>query len=259
MTSKRRVLTTRPTRMAARLSEPLLAAGFEPINLPLFAIRPLPVTPAIKDALLNLDNYQKIFVLSPSAAEVFLDQAENYWPQWPVGIQWFTVGKGSHDILSQAGVFAHYPPPETGDTSEALLQLALLTCVKEEKILLVKGEGGRNLLFDELSQRGAQVDNLIIYQREAVELSSEQITSLLNPDYFARILTSGEALEAFNRITTHHLGSDNVKLATFKNKACILLPSQRLVDKAQQLGFPQAINTQGAGASALISSLQQLT
>lgn len=258
LTKNLRVLTTRPTAMAARLSQPLQAAGFQATNLPLFSIQPLTLNQPAKNQLLNLDNYAKIFVLSPSAAQIFIEEAENYWPQWPLGIQWFTVGKGSHDFLAQAGIQANYPPPATGDTSEALLQLALLNWVEGEKILLVKGEGGREVLFNELTRRGGQVENLKLYQRQPAKLTAEEVSQLLNPNYLASLITSGEALDIFYRHSQAFFAANPKEHKAFLANTCLLLPSQRLVEHALSLGFTQAINTNGAGAEALIASLNQL-
>lgn len=240
------------------------AAGFTAVNLPLFTIQPLELDPTAKSQLLNLDNYAKVFVLSPSAAEIFIEEAENYWPQWPLGIQWFTVGKGSHDFLAKAGIQANYPPPATGDTSEALLQLALLSWVEGEKILLVKGEGGRDVLFNELTSRGGKVENLKLYKRQPAQLSPEQLKQLLAPKYLASIITSGEALNIFYQHSQSFFAAQSFadkpsEHTNFLTSAKLLLPSQRLVEQAKNLGFSQAINTNGAGAEALIASLKQLT
>lgn len=269
MANSLQVLTTRPIAMAARLSQPLQAAGFTAVNLPLFTIQPLKLNPAAKSQLLNLDNYAKVFVLSPSAAEIFIEEAENYWPQWPLGIQWFTVGKGSHDFLAKAGIQANYPPPATGDTSEALLQLALLSWVEGEKILLVKGEGGRDVLFNELTSRGGKVENLKLYKRQPAQLSPDQLQQLLAPKYLASIITSGEALNIFYQHSQSFFNAKPFTVQSFTDKPSehtnfltttqLLLPSQRLVEQAKNLGFSQAINTNGAGAEALIASLKQLT
>ena len=68
------------------------------------------------------------------------------------------VGESTAAALSQAGAAAVLWPVD-GASSEALLALPELdeTAVVGATILIVRGEGGRQLLGDTLSKRGARV------------------------------------------------------------------------------------------------------
>lgn len=237
-----RVLTTRPEPQAERLLQPLRAAGVQVQNLPLLEIEPQPLDAAARHLLLNLDQYHKVVVVSPTAARLLIEAVEDYWPQWPLGVDYFTVGKGSADSLQTAGQEARYP--QQGDTSEDLLQLSELQQLAQQKVLLVKGEGGRNLLQQTLQQRGAQVDLLLLYRRVCPVLNATQQALLQSGGHQVVVLTSGDALQHYHQL----LPKDHAH-------PLLLVPSQRLVATARQLGFKQVLNSGGAGAEAIIATL----
>ncbi|SFX40344.1 uroporphyrinogen-III synthase [Marinospirillum alkaliphilum] len=250
-----RVLTTRPLAQADRLLQPLAAAGYTAVNIPLLAIEPLPVSPQQKQWLLDLDCYHRVVVISPSAAEQLLEVLDDFWPQWPVGVQWYTVGAGTRQRLEQAGIVAECPL--TGDRSEDLLALDALQDLSGQRVLLVKGEGGRPLLEQALVERGARVDVLPLYQRVKPRLKLEQLQDLLTGDYPVMVVTSGEGLEQYLEFAQQYLPSAE-QVKQLQQQRWLLLPSHRLVRQAETLGFQQLICTEGAGAEAILDSLQQL-
>ena len=237
-----KLLTTRPEPLASRLLEPLQAAGAEAWNLPLLELEPLELGPQQRQWLLDLDLFHKVVVISPSAASFLLEQLEDYWPQWPVGLDWFTVGAGSALTLESAGIPAHYPT--TGDTSEDLLLLPELQALEGQKVLLVKGQGGRTLLQETLVSRGATVSVLELYTRIKPRLKLNQLDELARGPQQVLILSSGAALEHYIELT----GGGNKTL-------CLVVPSERLRRQALAQGFTWVINSEGAGADAIIKAL----
>ena len=86
--------------------------------------------------------------------------------------------------------------PESGSTSEALLATDEMSAaaINGRRISIIKGEGGRSLLADTLSARGAQVHLVSAYQREPV---GDDLTRVLDENAGAidiAIITSGESL-----------------------------------------------------------------
>lgn len=249
-----KILTTRPQAQADRLLLPLRAAGFVAENIPLLAIEPLDLEPAQRQCLLDLDQFHKVVVISPSAAAILLDQLEDYWPQWPVGVDWFTVGAGTHAVLQQAGITAAYP--QAGDKSEDLLLLPELQALAGEKILLVKGLGGRPLLEETLISRGARVTSLPIYARVKPRLQLQQIHNLLQGDFAVRVLTSAESLLQYAEFAaTPDFNTGLVQQQWLEQP--LLVPSYRIEQQAKTMGFRKVFNSDGAGADAIIRRLRQ--
>ena len=249
------ILTTRPLAQADRLLVPLREVGYLAENIPLLAIEPLALEPAQRQCLLDLDQFHKVVVISPSAAAVLLDQLEDYWPQWPVGVDWFTVGAGTRDALQQAGIIAHYPA--SGDKSEDLLQLPELQDLTGEKILLVKGLGGRPLLEETLLSRGARVTPLAIYARVKPRLQLQQIHSLLQGNYAMRVITSAEALEQYAEFAATADFNAGLERDSWLAQP-LLVPSYRIEQQARFMGFCKVYNSDGAGSEAIIRTLQQV-
>ncbi|WP_206215660.1 uroporphyrinogen-III synthase, partial [Pseudomonas viridiflava] len=92
---------------------------------------------------------------------------ERYWPQPPAHIAWFTVGAATGRILADHGLAVNYPAQ--GDDSEALLALpqlhTALAATATPRVLILRGEGGREALAECLRGQGVAVDYLPLYRR----------------------------------------------------------------------------------------------
>ena len=241
--------------MAERLVLPLQAAGYQVTNVPLLAIEPLTLQAQHQQWLMDLDLFRRVVVISPSAADVLLEALDNYWPQWPVGVNWYTVGQGTQLRLGQAGIDAVCPAQ--GDKSEDLLQHPDLQQLAGEKVLLAKGVGGRDLLYDTLTTRGAKVSILPLYERVKPKLTPEQLDELLAGNHQVLVVTSGESLLQYLAFATAEF-TDTQALEQQLNHCWLLVPSYRIEQQARQLGFNRVVNTNGAGAAAILAAIKAL-
>ncbi len=241
--------------MAERVVLPLQAAGYQVSNVPLLAIKPLTLQPAQKQWLLDLDQFHRVVVISPSAADVLLETLEDYWPQWPIGVNWYTVGQGTKLRLHKAGIEAECPAK--GDKSEDLLLHPELQALAGEKVLLVKGLGGRDLLAETLTARDAQVSVLYLYERVKPKLNPQQIEQLLTGNHQALVVTSGDALMQYLAfLKAEFLEPDKLNLQ--QNRCWVLVPSYRVEQQARALGFNRVTNTDGAGSEAILAAIKAL-
>lgn len=221
-----RILLTRPEGSNELLAERLRAQGHEVHCLPLMQIEALPVTEQAKQQLLNLDLYQHIIVTSQHAAAFFLEQAEQFWPQWPVDIQWWCLGQATRERLEAFDIFPKQPTQ--GHTSETLLEEPALQTLMEQRVLLVSGLGGRTLLEDCLTSRGARLDKLSLYQRSAVNIDGRQLRQHFSDwQPQAIVCLSGETLHQLARL------GDNIG-HSYRNTA-ILVPSERVGEIARRI------------------------
>ncbi|QPL46062.1 uroporphyrinogen-III synthase [Halomonas sp. A40-4] len=240
------VLITRPGTRGTVLAEALRREGVNAETLDVMQLQALPEDTTLRQVWLNIDQYHKIVVVSPFAAGCLSEALDRYWPQLPVGIDYYSVGQSTAALLyDQLGVRVHVPPPrESEDTSEALLRLASLQRLSHQRVLIVAGEGGRPLLADTLAERGAQVTALAVYRRRLLTPSSPVKARLATGNYRALIVTSGELLE--------HLAKWCQPAALNQP---LIVSSRRLATLAERLGFCDPIVASGATPPALIAAL----
>jgi uroporphyrinogen-III synthase len=121
-------------------------------------------TPAMRSIWMNLDEYQGVVCVSPTAAQVLIDALDTYWPMPPAEIHWLCNGPRTADILQSHGLTAIFP--ESGHTAEDVLQLQQAQVSANDKWLIVKGDGGRVTYRETFVTRGATVTEVSVYLRE---------------------------------------------------------------------------------------------
>ena len=156
------ILVTRPIKPASRTAERLGALGATPYIYPTILIEPPADTGQVKAALSLLQSVYAIIFVSPSAVEMTLKDNVKL----PISIKVFAPGRGTAEELNLHGVSNLQIPIKNFD-SEGLLELSDLQSelVNGRRILIFRGNGGQELLFDELRKRGAQVEAITAYRR----------------------------------------------------------------------------------------------
>lgn len=185
------VLNTRPAHQAAALSAALAAAGARVSELPLIEIEPLALAPADERLLLDLDRYDGVIFVSANAARLGLDAVAGCWPQWPHRLPAYAVGDSTARLLRDAGLAVTVPAQAD---SEGLLALPALEQVAGLRFLLLRGEGGRELLPETLRARGARVDVIALYRRVLPAAAAAQWRALAEATPDVVVLTSPDAL-----------------------------------------------------------------
>ncbi|CAM3476982.1 uroporphyrinogen-III synthase [Parendozoicomonas haliclonae] len=237
-----RVLVTRPQPQADRLAAYLEGLGAKTAILPMIAIQSC--KPETLPANIDLTEYSKVIVISVPAVEQFfaLKPANSMTPAW------VTPGQGTADALKEYGITAHCPDEEF--TSEAMLNLEPLQQVSGQKILLIKGEGGRDTLAETLTDRGADVSSLIVYQRICPDYPAGMLDRTVEEQQISAIVaTSGQIV-----INLLECSSKPELLRDIP----LLVPSPRVASLAMENGFKKVITTPGAGDSDIATALLQL-
>jgi uroporphyrinogen-III synthase len=153
------VLVTRPEPQAAPLSLLLEEAGARVFRLPAIDIVPIADRPVLRAALGPLDRFHWVLFVSANAVKhgAFLLEGRR-------NPALAAVGPATAAALENAGHRVSLVPPG-GFDSESLLATPELTNVARSRVLIVRGEGGRELLGDELRRRGAEVQYAEVYTR----------------------------------------------------------------------------------------------
>ena len=158
------ILLTRPDGLNQALARALQLRQVSYQITPLIEITQLDVQADARLLIEDLDRNDIIIFVSRQAVRFGLPVLERYWPQWPQ-LQWLSVGPGTAEELKQLGIASVFPD---SPGSEGLLELAQLHQPEGKQILIVSGHGGRALLGDTLSNQGALVQYLAVYERRKV-------------------------------------------------------------------------------------------
>jgi len=249
------VVITRPIAQAAPLAQKLAAAGREVVVFPLLEILPLSDQAVLKATLGNLRNFTMAAFVSPNA----IDAAFAHIDTWPSGVALAVVGEGSKAALASHGltpdnatIFSPVDPHRTD--SQTLLEVLDLAALRGKRVLIVRGETGRELLTDALRAAGVQVEQVAAYRRTAPVLDGEktaQLRHLLDTEA-DWIITSSEALRYLLQMVRDVEGEAGV---VKMQQQPLIVPHVRIAETARALGFTDVIQT-GSGDEPLIAALQ---
>jgi uncharacterized protein HemX/uroporphyrinogen-III synthase len=229
----RGILVTRPAAQAERLAALLAACGARPIVFPAIEIEPLP-----EAAMPSLEGVHLVVFVSPSAAQVAAERIR------AANVRVAAVGSGTRRELEAHG-FTDVVAPAEGADSEALLALPELQEVAGKRVLIVRGEGGREVLGESLAARGAQVDYFECYRRAAPRADpAALIAAWERGEVHAVTVSSTQALE--NLVSL--LGAARLAAKPlFVNHA-------RVAQRAREAGVAQVL-VAGPGDEELVDGL----
>ncbi len=244
------LLITRPVMPASRTATRVAALGATPLIFPTLIIEAPADNAPLKAALGKIGDYYAALFVSPSAAEMALAPMSSTPFKLPASLHVFAPGPGTAEELSRLGV-ERVEMPESSFDSEGLLALSLLqtAVVTRKRIVIFRGNDGRELLREELIRRGATVDAITAYQRRAPNTPATGLLELLR----------GGKVNAISAMSSDAI-SNLVPLIPALEREKILFPiavyasHARIVESARALGFRNVIEAQ-AGDAGLITAL----
>ncbi len=246
-----RLLLTRPVEECEALAAALAEQQVFSSSLPLLTIEPLVESPEQRGIILELDRYCAVVVVSKPAARLGLELLDRYWPQPPAGQHWFSVGAATGTLLEDYGLPTAWP--DAGDDSEALLalpQLAEALAVHDPRVLIMRGEGGREFLAERLRGQGVAVDYLELYRRCLPDYPPGTLARRVEAERLnGLVVSSGQGLENLQRLADD-AWADLARLTLF-------VPSPRVAEQAIDAGAKNVVDCRGASAAALLAALRQ--
>ena len=234
------VLVTRPAGLAGPLCRRIESLGWKAIRFPAVEIVPLDRAGPWLEA-----DYDFLVFISRNAVIEGLPFIQGNNPN----LQIAAVGKGTAEELEQRGRKAHVIPSSRWD-SEGLLAHPELNAVAGKRVLILRGEGGRALLGDELAGRGAKVEYGEVYRRVRPVADTASLTKVWPEQIQLVIATSNEILGNLAAM----LG---VAALPLLQTTPLLVVSERGRAYAHSLGCEQVILARGAGEEALVSAMLQ--
>ena len=237
-----KIAVTRPRDQAAPLARRIEQAGGIPLLFPLLDIAPVADQSALHEQIFRLAQFDLAIFISPNAVQYGM-AAIRAAGEIPASLKIATVGQGSAKALHELGIAEVIAPAEHFD-SEGLLALPELQNVAGWRVLILRGDGGRELLGDTLRARGATVEYAACYRRSKPQ---QDIAALLDAVPDALTVTSSEALGYLWQML------DDAQ----RDQLCgipLFVPHQRIADLAQRQGWRQ-VRLADAGDDGLLSAL----
>ncbi|NYT57519.1 uroporphyrinogen-III synthase [Alcaligenaceae bacterium] len=200
---KSRVVLTRPQGKNEALAERLSRAGLPALLLPALRIRPLAPGAAHTPAP---EEYDLLVFVSGHALQFYLQALAQCGDgqAWPRHTLAATVGGASARMLEDTGFIPSsqiiYPGPDVNQDSESLWRLLQPHLAGMKRVLIVRGQTGREWLGARLEKAGLEVHRLAMYERMPVQWDrqqAEQLAQILDqPEPCVFLLTSSESLDA---------------------------------------------------------------
>lgn len=256
------VLVTRPEPQASRWAEELRARGATPLMAPMMtleAVSDSAARQAVKNCVMDFDRYQKAIFVSQNAVAHAFEWLDQYWPQLPLGVEYFGVGERTANALAEQGVRVTAWQSSGAMNSEALLAAPALRDVAEQRIVIFRGVGGRGLMGDTLRARGAQVDYCELYERHSPTNARERLAAALTDAGQRAERSLIVALHSAETLDNYHEARLRlVKDSTAAQRlaaAPLLVPGERVAQHAAKLGYSRIVTAENATDPAMLAAL----
>jgi len=242
----RHVVVTRPARQTAHMAALIRAAGGEPVLFPALEIVDAEDLQPVLALVDRLDSFALAIFVSANAVDKALALVRER-RDWPAGLRVATVGGGSARALARHG-FAAVIAPSARFDSEALLDLPQLKDVRGKRVVIFRGDGGRELLGDTLSARGAVVEYAECYRRRRPQADVAPLLAL----------AAGRQLDAFTVTSSEGLANLHDMLGEaglrWLKQTPLFAPHERIAAAARALGVQTVVLT-GPGDEGLVAGL----
>jgi len=272
--STKTIIVTRPSGQARQLIEVLTNAigksgianrSFpEILSLPLLTIAPKDDKPLAEYIASVLNDADLAIFVSPNAIESVMRLMERDWQDLskeiiPIGV----MGGSSQQALRNHGVGLEQKPtpiilPQKNENwdSEGLWQelQSLQWNWQNKKVVIFKGDGGRDWLADTLKKAGATVEAISTYSRVPLDIDNPAWEAIREIDWSKSLwlLTSSEAVRYLGGVIKDQFTQ---KLSS----ASALCPHHNIADAAELIGFGEVFTCDPGDEALVKATLAWLT
>ena len=260
------IVITRPSGQARQQVELLhkaikqgnISSSVNIFTLPLLTIVPKDSEQLADHIASSLKDADLAIFVSPNAIESVMRLLERNWQDFskkiiPIGV----MGGSSRLALNNHGIgLEEAPTPvlmpkDSGQWDSEGLWLELQKLDWDwaaKKIVIFKGDGGREWLADTLKKSGATVEAISTYSRIPLDLDNPQWQSIREMDFSKSlwILTSSEAVRYLGSVAQNQFSQS-------LNQATAICPHYNIADAAESIGFGEVFTT-GPGDEAMIKA-----
>jgi uroporphyrinogen-III synthase len=236
-----KILVTRPQQRAGGLCESIAQAGGTALQFAAIEINEPADSQSREYARDHIAEFTLAIFISPTAVEKTLE----YLSALPADIQISAIGSRTAKALITRGLDIAIIPD--GHDSESLLEHPQMQAeqVSGQKIIIFRGEDGRELLGDTLRSRGAEVFYADMYQRSPPPSATQLDQYLEQADIIT--VSSNQGLQ-----NLYDLATDKGRLTSHY----LVVPGERGFMLAKALGFSNIFVAENATDEACMNALE---
>ncbi len=245
-----KVLVTRPAHQAEPLLLQLQQQGFKAIPFAVIEICDVQASDTLIQQLKQIEQYALLIFISANAVHKGMDCLQNLSANITQPV--LAIGAATAKALKHYNVTPLTLKSQQFD-SEALLEHPALQGdnIQAKKILIFRGQSGREVLANQLRQRGAVVEYAQVYWRQKAQQDIQPLLTQWQTEGIDVVtVSSNEALQNLYDMLAED-GRD------YLLNTAIIVPSVRCVQLAQQLGFKaDIIQATSAADQATLLAIQ---
>ncbi|WP_322103545.1 fused uroporphyrinogen-III synthase HemD/membrane protein HemX [Paraburkholderia sp. J41] len=262
------VVVTRPAGQSDGLAAQLARHGVETLDFPLIAIAPVADEAPLRAALGALERYAFVVFVSPNAVDRAFACYASISSIWPPALPVAVVGPASvaalarhgvaspgHSVISPAGHADEEPARFDSESLYAALEAHFgENGFADRRVLIVRGDGGREWLAERLREAGAEVETVAAYRRIVPEppiAAWTRVHALLEGAPHAWLVTSSEGVRNLDELAREHLTAGEV---VELHHAPLVAPHPRIAETARSMGFDR-MTVSGAGDERIVEAL----
>ena len=219
-------LVTRPAHQAEGLCDQIAAARGRPIRFPTLEILGPTDKHAARRELSAAIRADLLIFVSANAVQYAFPLLPD---QLPLDVEIAAIGGATAKALDATGLTPTLTP--TRMDSEGLLALPSLQAMDGQQVFILRGNGGRELIAEQLSSRGAEVHQIEVYRRQLPARSAAARNLVQGWDKLVDVVvaTSNAILDNLFAL----LGDQGAALV---RRTPLIVVSQRMAEHAVALG-----------------------
>ncbi|WP_141431868.1 uroporphyrinogen-III synthase [Bacillus sp. 03113] len=197
----KKVLIPRGKKEASSTSKQIIKYGGIPVEIPLIAFKPVPLSEEISKCFMQLHTYDWIIFTSKMAVKSFFSLLETHQPNTFPKIA--VIGEKTKKVLENRGYKANFMPSKY--VAEMFVDEFSNVIQPGERVLIPKGNLARDLIYHSLQIKGASVDEVIVYINYFPEESQEKLAKMLKEkELDILVFTSSSTVDHFMKVAKEY-------------------------------------------------------
>ena len=211
------IVITRPSHQTGEIKALVNDHQGHPIEFPLLEIQSKSQNETFQNIVLKLNDYDWAIFISSNAVQFGMPAVKHAFHTLPESTKFAAIGPSTQKALKLFDV-NHVLIPEENFDSEGLLATEEMNDIKNKKIVIFRGEGGRETLAETLRVRGAEVTYAECYTRTFPQTNLDLLKTFFNRNanttftwavywirFNSRLASRGQNTNTYNNVKKTHV------------------------------------------------------